>query len=112
MSSSRLFHKEEVTGKSVIESTGRMIGKVKDVMFSLDGGVILIVEKKDGTEMQVPLSNVVGLSEFVIIRSEGLPDARPLGISPRGEVGPVCKFCGHEMSPGNVYCPDCKKSQI
>lgn len=100
MSSSRLFHKEDVVGKTVIDSTGQTTGMVKDVMFNLNSVVILVVEKKDGTEMQVPLSKVVGLSEFVVTRSESLLTS-----------GYQCKFCGHEMSPASVYCPSCGKAQ-
>jgi sporulation protein YlmC with PRC-barrel domain len=111
MSSSRLFHKEEIAGKTVIDSTGRVTGKVKDVMFSLDGGVILVVEKKDGAEVQVPLSKVVGVSEFVVTRSEALPEQASLGIPPGSAGRGDCKFCGHEMGSSTVYCPACGKSQ-
>ncbi len=89
-----------------------MTGKVKDVVFSLDGVVMLVVEKKDGAEMQVHLSKVVGLSEFVVTRSESLPQPRSVGASSSaGAGGQVCKFCGREMSSGSVYCPACGKSQ-
>lgn len=112
MSSSRLFHKEEVTGKTVIDSTGQVTGKVKDVMFNLDGAVILLVEKKDGSEMQLPLSKVTGVSEFVVTKSESLP--QPRSLSPGSSTGAgvqLCKFCRHEMSSASVYCPNCGKSQ-
>jgi hypothetical protein len=73
---------------------------VKDVMFNLNSVVILVVEKKDGTEMQVPLSKVVGFSEFVVTKSECIPIS-----------GYQCKFHGNEMSPASVYCPSCGKAQ-
>jgi sporulation protein YlmC with PRC-barrel domain len=112
MSSSRLFHKEDVTGKTVIDSTGQVTGKVKDVMFALDGTVILLVEKKDGTEIQLPLSKVTGVSEFVVTRSESLPQSRSLSPgSSTGAGAQLCKFCGHEISSASVYCPSCGKSQ-
>lgn len=106
--SSRLFHKEEVVGKTVIDSGGRVAGRVKDVLFGLNGTVMLVVEKKDGAELQVPMSGVVGISEFVITRSEGLPEAEgtSAGAGPR-----TCKFCGHELG-SSVYCPACGKSQV
>lgn len=112
MSSLRLFHKEDVVGKTVIDSTGLTTGIVKDVMFNLNSVVILVVEKKDGTEMQVPLSKVVGLSEFVVTGSESLAQPASLGgASFTSASGYQCKFCGHEMSPTSVYCPSCGKSQ-
>jgi len=112
MSSLRLFHKEDVVGKTVIDSTGLTAGKIKDVMFNLNGVVILVVEKKDGTEMQVPLSKVVGLSEFVVTRSESLPQPATFGGTYVTGTGKYqCKFCGHEMPPASVYCPSCDKAQ-
>ena len=85
---------------------------VKDVLFNLNSVVILVVEKKDGTEIQVPLSKVVGLSEFVVTRSESLPQTTPPGgASLTGTSGYQCKFCGHEMSPASIYCPSCDKAQ-
>jgi sporulation protein YlmC with PRC-barrel domain len=112
MSSLHLFRKEDVVGKTVIDSTGVTTGTVKDVMFNLNSVVILVVEKKDGTEMQVPLSKVVGLSEFVVTKNETVPQPTSLGgASLTGTGGYRCKFCGHEMSPASVYCPSCGKAQ-
>jgi sporulation protein YlmC with PRC-barrel domain len=112
MSSLRLFHKEDVVGKTVIDSTGQTSGMVKDVMFSLNSVVILVVEKKDGTEMQLPLSKVVGLSEFVVTRSESPSQPTSAGgTSFASTSGHQCKFCGHEMLPASLYCPSCGKAQ-
>lgn len=107
LSSSRLFHKDEVTGKTVIDSTGKVTGMVKDVLFSISGEVMLVVAKKDGTEIQVPMSRVVGLSEYVVTRNDALPQTAQA--PPQAQ--PECKFCGHEMGP-TVYCPGCGKSQV
>jgi hypothetical protein len=96
----------------VIDSSGGATGKVKDVMFSLDGGVILVVEKKDGAEVQVPLSKVVGLSEFVVTRSEALPEHVSLGTPSASAGSRECKFCGYEMGSSTVYCPGCGRSQM
>ncbi len=112
MSSLRLFHKEEVVGKTVIDSTGKVTGKVKDVVFSLDGPVILVVEKKDGSEMQVSLAMVAGLSEFVVTKNEGLVTPPSTGAtSGTGTEGRSCKFCGIGIPSGSIYCPSCGKSQ-
>ncbi|MDA4123859.1 MAG: PRC-barrel domain-containing protein [Thaumarchaeota archaeon] len=112
MPSSHLFTREEVVGKTVIDSTGQTTGKVKDLAFSLDGRVVLVVDKKDGTEMQVPLSRVVGISEFVVTGSESPLEPASMGYSSTAYAGgQPCKFCGHALSPSSVYCPSCGKSQ-
>ncbi len=54
MSSSKAFRKEEITGKSVIYSSGRNTGQVKDLTFTLDGSITLIVERSDGGEIRDP----------------------------------------------------------
>ncbi len=110
MSSSHLFRKEDIAGKTVIDSSGLTTGKVRDVVFSLDGEVILVVEKKDGAEIQVPLNRVAGLSEFVVTKSESFAQPRTLAGNWSGGGG-SCRFCGHELSSTSSYCPSCGKSQ-
>ncbi len=115
LSSSRSFRKEEVEGKTVIDSSGKVTGKVKDIVFSLDGNVTLIVEKSDGVETQLPLSRVMGISEFVVTkepnsayRGKGSTGASTAGV----EEAKTCKFCGAEMPQDTSWCPSCGKSQI
>ncbi len=114
MSSSRSFRKEEVEGKTVIDSSGKVTGKVKDIVFSIDGNVTLIIEKPDGAETQLPLSRVMGISEFVVMkelsspyRSKGLT-----GASSGADGSKTCKFCGAEMPQDTNWCPSCGKSQV
>jgi len=94
-----------VVGKSVIETTGRVKGKVKDLMFELGGNITLIVEGTDGKESQVPISKVTGISDNVVVRSdvEAIPSASALGTT--------CKFCGKPLTPGQTWCLSCGKSQ-
>ena len=106
--SSKPFHKEDIEGKTVIETSGKIAGKVKDVTFSLDGTITLIVIKDDGTERPVSLKQVVGISDHVIVRSDA-PLSMP-GVPPASAVQ-VCKFCGSELSPTSTWCPRCGRSQ-
>ncbi len=112
--SSRLFSKDEVEGKTVIYSTGRVAGKVKDVVFGLDGTLLLVVQKDDGTESRVPMNAVLGVGEYVIVRYQSATSVA-MGVqipTTGGSVDAACKFCGAAMPPGSVYCPSCDKSQI
>jgi sporulation protein YlmC with PRC-barrel domain len=104
-SSSKAFHKEDITGKSVIYSSGRNTGTVKDVTFTLEGVITLIVEKTDGGEIQIPLSKVLGVSDNVVVKEEGA--SRPFGPTP-GMV--ACKSCGRESPVGTLWCQGCGKS--
>jgi sporulation protein YlmC with PRC-barrel domain len=105
MSSTKAFRKEDITGKIVIYSSGRNTGTVKDLTFTLDGMITLIVEKNDGGEIQIPLSKVMGVADNVIVREESA--AKAFGPTP-GMV--ACKSCGRESAVGTLWCPSCGKS--
>jgi len=99
------FRKEDVVEKTVIETSGRVQGKVKDVVFDLSGAVTLIVEGKDGKESRVPLTRVTGISEHVVVKGE--VDAE----TSASESISTCKFCGAPLIPRQAWCPKCGKSQ-
>lgn len=99
------FKKEDIVGKPVIETSGTVKGKVKDVTFDLSGTITLIVDGTDGKESQVPISKVTGISDDVVVRSEGVAGV------PQVSQGATCKFCGKPITPGQTWCPSCGKSQ-
>jgi sporulation protein YlmC with PRC-barrel domain len=103
---SKSFRKEDVVGKSVIETSGLVKGKVKDVVFSLNNTITLIVEGVDGKETQIPLARVTGISDHVVVRSDLAVGAATT--SPARS----CKFCGAPITPGERWCPSCGKSQF
>ena len=100
----KTFRKEDLVGKPVIETSGTVKGKVKDVTFDLGGTITLIVEGADGKETQVPVARVTGISDDVVVKSE-LAEVTP------GSQGTTCKFCGKPITPGQTWCPNCGKSQ-
>jgi sporulation protein YlmC with PRC-barrel domain len=99
------FRKEDVVGKTVIETSGTIRGKVKDVLFDLNGTVTIVVERIDGEDWQVPIRRVTGISDHVVVGSEPTTTAPPVGLATS------CKFCGASMTPGERWCPRCGKSQ-
>lgn len=101
---SKSFRKEDVVGKTVIETSGSVKGKVKDVTFNLSGTVTLIVEGTDGRDVRIPLAKVTGISDHVVVKSDLE--------SPALASGEVCKFCGAPLTPGDAWCPSCKRSQM
>ena len=93
-----------MVGKPVIETSGKMIGKVKDLSFELSGSITLIGEGTDGKEFQVPISKVTGISDDVVVRSEMA--APPAGYAS----GPTCKYCGKPVTPGASWCLSCGRA--
>jgi len=102
----RSFRKEDVVGKTVIETSGAVKGKVKDVMFDLGGGVTFLVNGADGKESQIPLSKVTGISEHVVVRSETATELVESGY------GTTCKYCGAPKPADERWCPSCGRSQV
>ena len=110
--SSKLFRKEEVEGKTVIYSSGWVAGKVKDVIFGLDGSLMLVVAREDGAESKVPMSTVMGVGDYVVVRDQ-TGSTTAVGPSTGAATAITnCKFCGHSIPPGTVYCPNCDRSQV
>ena len=101
----RSFRKEDVVGKTVIETSGAVKGNVKDVVFDLGGGVSFVVEGADGRDSQVPLSKVTGISDHVVVKADNAPEPRGSGR------GAACKFCGAPMLAKDRWCPSCGRSQ-
>lgn len=99
------FRKEDIIAKPVIETSGTVKGKVKDITFDLSGTITLIVEGADGKDFQVPISKVTGISDDVVVRSDSAtgPIATATGLA--------CRFCGKPMTPGQTWCPSCGKAQ-
>ncbi len=101
----RSFRKEDVVGKTVIETSGAVRGKVADVSFDLDGTVTFLVRGLDGKDSEVPVSKVTGISDHVIVRSDRSGE-------PAGSAATTCKFCGAPKPPGDRWCPSCGRSQL
>ncbi len=99
----KTFRREDVVGKTVIETSGGVKGKVKDVVFDLSGNITFIIQDIDGKDSQVTISKVTGISDHVVVKSEG--EATTAGNST------TCKYCGASKAPGATWCPSCGRSQ-
>ena len=103
---SKSFRREDVVGKSVIETSGSVRGKVKDVVFNLNNTITLIVEGVDGKDAQIPLTRVTGISDHVVVKSDLTTEGSTFSRATS------CKFCGAPIASGQQWCPSCGKSQF
>lgn len=112
MPSSTPFHKEEIAGKTVIDTTGKVVGKVSDITFTLDSTITLWVQKDDGTTAQIPLGKVMGVSDHVIVREENvtMPTAVAAAAAPLKPGMVRCKACGADAPVGTAWCPNCGRA--
>ncbi len=100
------FRKEDVVGKTVIETSGSVKGKVEDIVFDLGGTITFIVKGDDGKKSEVKVTNVTGISDHVIVRNEGQAEGKAFSPST------TCKYCGAAKAPNAAWCPACGKSQV
>ncbi len=99
------FRKEDVVGKTVIETSGSVKGKVEDVVFDLSGTITFIVKSDDGKKNEVKVANVTGISDHVIVRSDGPAEGKAASST-------TCKYCGAAKAPNASWCPACGRSQV
>ena len=102
----KTFRKDDVMGKTVIETSGSIMGKVEDVVFDLGGTITFVVKGDDGKKSEVKVSNVTGISDHIVVRSE----AQAAGQAPGA--GSTCRYCGAAKAPNSMWCPACGKSQV
>jgi sporulation protein YlmC with PRC-barrel domain len=129
LSAPKLFRKEEVDGKVVVEVSGKAFGKAKDVAFGLDGTVALIVLTNDNSEAQITMDRVMGVGDYIVIRRDApqpkpapapvkRPAAAPAVVpvmaapspvppAPAVAMANVCRSCGASLRPGAKLCTKC-----
>ncbi len=121
--------REELIDKTVIGIDGNVIGKVSDIMISLQGKVGLAVKTKDGDEIVVEASDISAAGEYILcrltlvqakdkyMRTKMAPTAwqhSPTQPAPpqqtgpiQASIGPSCPSCGHVNPPGARFCERC-----
>ncbi len=105
--SSKLFREAEVKGKSVIWSSGGVMGEVAGLGFNLEGSAFLLVRDDKGSESEVPVKRVLGVGQYVVVRDEA---SAPAGSAEAAGSQTSCKFCGQALPPNALWCPSCNRA--
>lgn len=100
----KYYTREEVTGKEVIESEAKKVGVVRDVAFSMEGKVALILdkfgEKGELEEAFLPFDKILKVGDVILIKSASDLEAP----ATPGKICPNCKT----RNPHNAnYCIKC-----
>jgi len=126
------FRREDIVGKTVIDSEAKMYGKVKDLAFLVSGEVAFLVEKADGSEEAIPISRVAKIGDFILLKAEKpsapmppttppttpeRPAARVAQVPPPSQqpqlapqptqAGVQCSSCGFMNPPDAKFCVKC-----
>lgn len=102
-----------MTGKKAITPDGNTFGTIKDIAFSMDGSVGLVITKKDDSEVIIPIRQAGAIGEFVLLSNQpqggapppSAPSARPA--APRPAELSTCPSCGSPLKAGAKFCGKC-----
>jgi sporulation protein YlmC with PRC-barrel domain len=117
--SHQYIRKEDVEGKVVIDPSGKTVGKAREIAFSLDGTLALIVVGIDNSESQIPTSKIQGFADYIILKTEtasaaadpNLPIRPPQATSPpvpRTPLYPPASGPPPGYQTGATTCSQCK----
>jgi len=102
--------REDVIGKKAITPDGNVYGEVKDIAFSIDGDVGLVIATQSGSESIVPIKQASAIGEFVLL-SSATPQRATAAPQPERVVvqsaPTTCPSCGSTLRPGAKFCGKC-----
>ena len=102
--------REDVIGKKAITPEGNSFGEVKDIAFSLDGTVGLVISAPSGSDVIIPIKQASAIGEFVLL-SSAEPIAAAPSVQPRSTppaANPTnCPSCGNPLKPNAKFCGKC-----
>ena len=93
--------KERLISMQVVDSNGRLVGKVKDVTFEIGkSGISLSIEKENGQLQTISWAEIQGASDFVVLKpvqqSNIQPEQQP--VQPKQSNQQLCPTCGQPLT--------------
>jgi sporulation protein YlmC with PRC-barrel domain len=92
--------REELSGKEVIDQEARRIGTVKDLAYSADGKLALLIQKEGGEEGFLPFGGVERIGDVVFVKSSSSIEPIPMR---------TCPSCKLKVPEDSKFCPRCGK---
>ncbi len=90
--------RDALVSMQVIDAKGHMVGKVKDVTFSVGKmGISLTVESETGEVKNVPWEDVQAASDFIILKQQQ-PIQMAAQPSQQQPSQPLCPTCGRPLT--------------
>ena len=88
-----------IEGRTVFDENANKIGVAKQVGIDSTQSMVLVITKNDGTEGNIPWSNIKKVGEVILL---GNP-AAPVEVSQPGK----CSNCGFGNKEGSKFCEEC-----
>ena len=88
-----------IEGRTVYDEDANNIGTAKQVGIDANQSLVLLITKKDGTEINVPWNNIKKIGEVILL-------GNPAQEQPQNNLG-VCSSCGFANKEGSKFCEEC-----
>ena len=93
--------REELTGKEVIDSAAKKVGTIKDLAWSNEGKLAIVVDTGKEEESYLPFDQVEKVGDVVFIRASSSLESVPMK---------TCPVCKHKNLLDAKYCQRCGKT--
>jgi sporulation protein YlmC with PRC-barrel domain len=93
--------REEVVGKEIIDGEAKKVGNVKDLAWSNDGKLAIVVERGREEESYLPFDQVEKIGDVVFIKSASGLESVPMR---------TCPVCKHKNLLDAKFCQKCGKT--
>jgi sporulation protein YlmC with PRC-barrel domain len=104
--------RDALISMQVIDARGRLIGKVKDVVFAIGkAGISLAVENEDGENRTVAWDEVQAAADFIILKPQPVAQTvyQPQQQQPAQTVAQPAPQPVQQQQPAQPLCPTCHK---
>jgi sporulation protein YlmC with PRC-barrel domain len=97
--SSKPLTRDALTSMQVIDAKGRLVGKVKDVAFSVGKmGISLTVETEDGEIQSIEWENVQAAADFIVLKPVQQQPVQTAAQPAQQSTQPMCPTCGRPLT--------------
>lgn len=93
--------RDEIIGKEVIDGDAKKIGTSKDLAWSDDGELALIIESSDEEEALLPFEEIERIGDVVFVKSKTTLQTIPTV---------VCPVCKHRNPLEAKFCAKCGRT--
>lgn len=93
--------REEVVGKDVIDVDAKKIGVTKDLAWSGDGRMALIIETGDEEEFFLSFTDIERIGDVVFVKAKSALMTAP---------SVTCPVCKHKNLPEAKFCAKCGRT--
>ena len=93
--------REEVIGKDVIDAEARRLGITKDLAWSDDGQMALVIESGDEEESFLSFGDIERIGDVVFVKAKSALATAP---------STICPVCKHKNLPEAKFCAKCGRT--